>query len=198
MSIKLYGPKQSSAFRCFWAAKELGLEYEHVPVDMQQREHKSESFLRLNPAGQVPVLDHDGFILAESLAINSYLAEVAGSDLMGADAQERANVWRWSLWVLFNVQPALLTLAMPKWTGVHDEAAEAKAREKLLHILPILEARLTENSYLAGNRFTMADINAAPSLSYAEFSGYDLSSYPHITAWLANLMQRPAALAALA
>lgn len=198
MSIKLYGPTGGSAFRCFWTAHELGLAYEHVPVNMSEREHKSEAYLAINPVGQVPALTDGDFKLAESLAINNYLCDVAQSDLNGKDAEERAKVWQWSLWVLLNVQPLFSTLAMPVWTNKHDEAAEAKAMETLTARLPILEQHLTDMKFMASDRFTVADINAAATFNYATLVNYDLSAYPRITAWLENVRSRPAYLAAKA
>ncbi len=196
MIITLYGGKMGSGFRCHWAAAEMGVAYEEGKVDMRAGEHKSEWFLKLNPAGQVPVLVDDGFALAESVAINNYLAEKSGSDLVGADAKERGLVTQWTLYVLTSVQPLFSTIAMPKWTGVNDVAAEEKAVAALPAKLKVLEDRLAASPYLAGERFTLADVNAASTMQYAGFADFSLSAYPHITAWIEKLSARPAYVAA--
>lgn len=196
MSITLYGGRIGSGFRCHWAAAEMGVAYEEGKVDMRAGEHKSEWFLKLNPAGQVPVLVHDDFVLAESIAINQYLAEVSGSDLAGADAKERATVMRWSLYALTTVQPSFSVLASPLWTGVHDEAAEEKAVAALPAKLRVIEDRLASAPYLAGDRFTLADVNAASVMQYAGLASFSLAAFPHLTAWLEKLSARPAYVAA--
>lgn len=197
MSLKLYGGRMGSSLRCHWAMHELGLTYEEGAVNMAAGEHKSETFLAINPAGQVPALEHDGFALAESLAINNYLVELAGSDLGGADAKERAKAWQWSLWTSFNLYPSFSVLAKPKWTGVENDAATNElARAELAKQLPVLETLLTKHAYVAGERFTVGDINVAVALGYAAFSGYDLSAYARIQAWLGTVTSRPAYAAA--
>lgn len=199
MSFKLYGRNSGSPLRCHWTMHELGLPFEMVALNMQEMEHKSPEYLAINPNGQVPTLDHDGFILSESIAINEYLIETANSDLGGADVRERARARQWSLWTILNVQPELLALAMPKWTGTPlTPENDAAVRTKLDRYLPILELRLTSSAYLAGDRFTVADINAATAIGYASYSGFDLTSYPAITKWLETVTSRPAYLAAKA
>ena len=76
--LKIYGVARSRAFRVLWMAQELGLDYEHVKVDFASGETRESGFLALNPNGQVPVIDDDGFILWESMAINLYLAKKYG------------------------------------------------------------------------------------------------------------------------
>lgn len=185
-----------SGFRCHWAAAEMGVAYEEGKVDMRAKEHKSEWYLKLNPAGQVPTLVHDDFILSESIAINNYFAEISGSDLAGADAKERGLVSQWTLYVLTSVQPLFSVIASPMWTGVHDEAAEEKAVAALPAKLAVLENRLAASPYLADERFTLADINTASTMQYAAFANFSLAAFPHITAWLLKLSSRPAYVAA--
>lgn len=185
-----------SSFRCHWALHELGLAYEQGAVDMSKGEHKSDWYLKLNPAGQVPTLVHDGFALGESLAINAYLCELAGSDLAGAGATERAEVSRWSLYMLTTVQPLLSTLASYHWTGAHDVAAEEKARAALPARLQVLEDRLAASAFLAGARFTLADINVGSAMQYAVLGDVSLEAYPRLAAWVATLCARPAYVAA--
>jgi len=77
--LKIYGVARSRAFRVLWMAQELGLDYQHVKVDFASGETREPGFLALNPNGQVPVIDDDGFILWESMAINLYLAKKYGA-----------------------------------------------------------------------------------------------------------------------
>src|SRR4051812_44056627 len=88
--LKLYGGAKNRGRRCYWLAKELGLEIDAIEIDLHSGQHKSPDFLKLNPNGQVPVLDDGGFILHESLAINLYLAKKTGRSVAGASLQEEA------------------------------------------------------------------------------------------------------------
>lgn len=192
-TLKLYGPRSGSSLRTHWVAAELGLAYDAVPVDFAKGEQRSESFLKINPMGQVPALSEGDFHLAESMAICSFLIDRAGSDLGGQTPQERAVAWQWSLWAMLNPQPHLSTLASPAWTKQPlAPAAEAAAKQGAAKYLGILQTHLAGRPFVAGNRFTVGDINVASSLAYAAYSNYDLSPYPAITAWLGRVTDRPA------
>ena len=80
MALKIYGVARSRAFRTLWMAKELGLDYEHIKVDFATGETRAPEHFALNPNGHVPVIDDDGFILWELMAINLYLAKKYGRD----------------------------------------------------------------------------------------------------------------------
>src|SRR3546814_10717879 len=73
--MKLYGTPPTRVLRAIWLLNELGLEYEHCPVDLMQGEAQRPAFLDLNPAAKVPVLVDDDVVLTESAAIQLYLAE---------------------------------------------------------------------------------------------------------------------------
>src|SRR5438034_9997453 len=75
MALKIYGIPRSRAFRTLWMAKELGLEYENIPIDFANNGTRAPEYLRINPNGHVPTIDDDGVVLWESMAINLYLAK---------------------------------------------------------------------------------------------------------------------------
>src|SRR6185437_3394897 len=79
MPLKIYGVARSRTFRTLWMAKELGLDYEHVKIDFATGDTRTPAHLALNPNGHVPVIDDDGFVLWESMAINLYLAKKYGA-----------------------------------------------------------------------------------------------------------------------
>src|SRR5207237_9504869 len=79
MALKIYGVARSRAFRTLWMDKELGLDYEHVKVDFATGETRTPAHLALNPNGHVPVIDDNGFVLWESMAIHHYLATNCGA-----------------------------------------------------------------------------------------------------------------------
>ena len=73
--LRIYGVARTRAFRALWAAEELGLAYQHLPIEIGDAGARTPEFLALNPNGRLPVIVDDGFVLSESLAITLYLAK---------------------------------------------------------------------------------------------------------------------------
>lgn len=185
-----------TSFRVHWALREMGIPYDTKAVDFAKGEHKAPPFLAINPMGQVPVIDVDGFVLPESVAITQYLAMKFAPAMLGATPEAQAQALRWSIWCMINLNPSFGTLASVKWTG--KELAPETKEEKmstLAKYLPILDAQLAGKEFLLG-AFGIADVNVRPTLQYGEMIGFDFSSYPNVTAWMARCAARPAYLAA--
>jgi glutathione S-transferase len=194
--LKLYGGAKNRGRRCYWLAKELGLEIEAVEIDLKSGEHKSPEFLKLNPNGQVPVLDDDGFVLFESLAINLYLMKKHGGPLAAASAEEEALITQWSLWVVTQIEHLLIEILdhrMMLPEGQRDPVLSDAAWEKLQKPLAVLETTLTDRDYLVGNRFTVADLNVSIVMSLINRLVLDITRYPNVRAWLDTCLGRPAA-----
>jgi glutathione S-transferase len=193
--LKLYGGTKNRGRRCYWLAKELGLEIEAVEIDLAAGQHKSPDFLKLNPNGQVPVLDDDGFILYESLAINLYLAKKQGGPLAGVSPQEDALFIQWSLWVANEIEPLLIEILQHRIMlpeGERDTARADQAWQRLQKPLAVLEQTLTDRDTLVGNRFTVADLNVSIVMSLINRLGLDITRYPNVRAWLDSCLGRPA------
>ena len=194
--LKLYGGAKNRGRRCYWLAKELGLEIEAVEIDLHAGQHKSPDFLKLNPNGHVPVLDDGGFILSESLAINLYLAKKSGGPLSAASPQEDALLSQWSFWVATEVEQLLITILEHRMMLPETERNTAladEAWEKLQKPLSVLETTLTDRDYLVSNRFTVADLNVSIVLSLINRLALDITRYPNVRAWLDTCLGRPAA-----
>jgi glutathione S-transferase len=193
--LKLYGGAKNRGRRCYWLARELGLEIEAVEIDLSCGQHKSPEFLKLNPNGHVPVLDDDGFILYESLAINLYLAKKHGGVIAPASLQEEALATQWSLWVVNEVEPLLITILEHRMLlpeNERDSASADHAWEKLQMPLGVLERTLTDRDYLVGDRFTVADLNVSIVMSLINRLSLDITRYPNARAWLDTCLGRPA------
>jgi glutathione S-transferase len=190
--IKLYGPRAGSALRNHWLLAEINVPYEHVPLDMKAKEHKTEAFLALNPNGQVPVMVEDDFVLAESLAINDYLAEKHAPQLLGHNPRDCASIWQWSLWAAFTMQKYLGEIMGQKWSGAHDEKIIADAKQNLAKYLIILNDRLVGRDFLVGDQFSVADINVATVLTYGAVVDIAYSEYPEIVRYLDKMTHREA------
>src|SRR5437016_3088268 len=96
--LRIYGAAKSRGLRTLWMVGELGLAYEHNNYLPRAPETRTPEFRALNPNGRVPVIDDDGFVLSESMAINFYLAKKHGSALYPSDPRHEALALQWSLW----------------------------------------------------------------------------------------------------
>jgi glutathione S-transferase len=200
MALKIYGVARSRAARVLWMAKELGLDYEHVKVDFATGETRAPAHLALNPNGHVPVIDDDGFILWESMAINLYLAKKYGAGgLYPSRLADEARAWQWSFWGMTEVERPVLTAMMNRAVYPEDkrDTAAADAAEKtLVQPLGVLDGVLGPTPYLLGDRFTVADLNLASILAWARPAQIDMSGFAKVAEWLKNCAERPAARAA--
>jgi glutathione S-transferase len=195
MALTIYGSPRSRTMRTLWVAVELGLKYEHVPVQADDPWLKEPAFLRLNSAGTVPTIDHDGFGLGESLAINLYLAKTFGSTssdrLYPSDAKAEAEVWRWTLWAQGHLEPWVRREGgQAVYKGPLADVVLVDAHKALGHLEEFLAAR----EWLVGDHFTIADLNVACVLSPSRVEALDMRSYGQTKAWLARCYGRPAAL----
>ena len=198
--LTIYGPSRSRTRRVLWMARELGLDFEQVPLDLASGDQKATAFLAVNPNGKVPAIDDDGLRLCESCAINLYLAGKHGGPLAPADAAEYGRALQWSFWAVTEVEPSLLLafqhrLLLP--AAQRDAAKAAEAEAKLAQPLGVLEATLRDRPYLLGDRFTVADLNVVGVVGVARFFGFDLGAWPAVSAWLTRCVERPAAKAAM-
>jgi glutathione S-transferase len=197
MALKIYGIARSRAARVLWMAKELGLDYEHVKVDFATGETRSSAHLALNPNGHVPVVDDDGVILWESMAINLYLAKKYGAGwLYPSRIEDEARAWQWSFWGMTEVERPLLTAMMNRAVYPEDkrDLAAADAAEKTLaQPLGVLDGELSGRTHLLGGDFTVADLNVASILAWARPARIDMSTFPQVAAWLRLCAERPAA-----
>src|SRR5467141_1573558 len=200
MSLKIYGVARSRAFRTLWMAKELRLDYEHIKVDFATGETRTPAHLALNPNGHVPVIDDDGVILWESMAINLYLAKkYDAGGLYPSRIEDEARAWQWSFWGMTEVERPVLTALFNRaiLPESQRDAGAADAAEKA-HVQPfaVLEGVLGRTSYLLGGQFTVADLNVASILSWARPARIDLGGVPKMADWFKRCSERPAARAA--
>lgn len=188
--ITVYGQPFGTSFRPHWMLNEVGLEYETQSVNLRER---TPEFMALNPAGQIPVMQYDDFVLTESVAIVWYLAEKHAPQLFGPQSQEsHAQLVRWIMFTMLNLNPHMTTLASKTWNMPATPEAEAKAVEALNRFLPVFEGWMQGKDYVLGTEFSIADVICRATFNYAEAAQFDLSAYPAITAWAARCAERPA------
>ena len=198
--LRIYGTARTRAFRVLWVAKELGLDYEHIPIEIGSDGARKPEFLAINPNGRLPAIEDGGFVLFESLAITLYLAKKHSlGRLYPGTLEGEARAWQWSLWALNEVDRGVNIWSLH---AVRLPAAERDAakREEALAVLAapfrVLDAAVVNKPYLLGDEFTVADLNVAAVISRA--IDMNLSAVPNLKAWLVRCLERPAARAALA
>jgi len=188
---KLYGTSKSRSARSLWALEELGVKYDHVP--MPTTEAKSPDHLKRNPHGHVPVLEDDGVIVWESMAINLYLAEKHGKNsLWPSDLASHAEIYKWSFWAMTEIEPKLMDILRHRVMNPpeqRDEKVAQAAVEALKGPLKALDQSLQGKDYLLGKTFTVADLNVASVMSWAAMMRLDMSATP---AWLQKCLGREA------
>ena len=191
--ITIYGVHRSRASRNIWLAHELGIPFKLVPVVQHYRlkepipadvvHTKSPSFLKVNPNGHIPTMTDDGLVLHESLAINLYLAKKHGGPLAPANVAEDGLMSMWALWAMTEVEPHSLSIAQ------HGPSAAAIAA--LCGPFAVLDEALADG-FLVGGRFTVADINVAEVVRYADRAAALFKAAPRVKAWFEACRARPA------
>jgi glutathione S-transferase len=192
--LKLYGTSKSRSARCLWALEELGLKYEHVPVEVAKA--KSPEHLKLNPNGHIPVLEDDGEIFWESMAINLYLAAKYGKAPMWPESHEgRGHAVQWSFWGMTEAEPLLITILRNRMLLPPEQRNEQAAEQAVAAVqgpLKVLDGALKGHDYLLGKDFTIADLNLSGVLSFAVLAKLDFAAAPTAQAWLQKCLGRDA------
>jgi len=196
--LRIYGIARTRAFRAIWTAKELGLDYQHVPIETGPAGARKPDYLAINPNGRLPAIVDDGFVLWESLAITMYLAKKhAAGRLYPATLEGEAKTWQWSLWAVQEVDRAVNIWSLHA-VRLPPEDRDADKRAEALKIMAapfkVLDGSLADRGYLLGGDFTVADLNVAAVISRAIAA--DLSATPRLRDWLKRCLERPAARAA--
>lgn len=203
----LYGVFRSRASRPIWLLYELDAPFEHVPVIQAYRlpqasapdaplNTASPEFLKVNPQGQIPAWVEGDLVLTESLSITNHIARTRGGELGPQNPAEQALIDQWTLLAVTAIEtPALEILTIQGAGGdktPEGQAAIAINAEKLRRPLRRLEAHLAAHPHLVGDRFTVADLNLAECLRYAQGHPTLLGEFPAVKAWLERCQARPA------
>jgi glutathione S-transferase len=196
--LRIYGIARTRAFRALWMAQELGIAYQHLPVEIGSGGALAPEFLAINPNGRLPVIVDGDFVLFESLAITLYLAKKHGM-LYPRSLEGEAKAWQWSFWAMAEVDRGVNIWSLHAVRLPPDER-DAQKRDEALKVLVapfrVLDAAVSSQPYLLGDEFTVADLNVAAVISRAV--DMDLGAVPQLHAWLARCLDRPSARQALA
>ena len=205
--ITLYGVYRSRASRPLWLLTETGTPFTHVPVIQSYRlpdpqktdmplHTASPVFLAINPQAQIPAMTDGDLVLTESLAITLYLARRYGGDLGPQSDAESAQINQWTLFAATGIETPALEILYTQSDGgdktTEGQAAIAINAEKLRRPLARLNHHLSAHPYLVSDRFSVADINTAECLRYAQGHPTLLAEFPAAKTWLETCQARPA------
>ena len=207
--LKVYGFCRVNAFargntrdlRVLWTLEEMGLPYEIVGIDHPNHDLERDDFRALNPFGQVPVIDDDGVVVTESGAILLYLAEKFG-EFIPREGAQRAECLSWLFWQMGSA-PYLgggfghfYAYAPSKMEYPINRFAMETKRQ-----LDVLDKRLAQTRFIAGDDYTIADIaiwpwygGLAKGWLYDSAEFLAVHEYKHVQRWADEIHARPAVL----
>jgi glutathione S-transferase len=190
-AVKLYDSERSG--NCYKVRLLLSLTdrpFARIGVDLVAGENQTAAYRRLNPRGQVPVLEDDGIVLWDSTAILVYLARKLGrEDLLPLDPPGMAEVTQWLALaqneILYGLARSRAVLRFKRpWNLAETQAAGRTA-------LAVLDQRLAAHPWLALDRLTLADIACYPYAALAPEGGIELDPYPAVRAWIDRIAALP-------
>ena len=188
MAIRIFGDSISgNCHKVKFVCDLLGIPYQWTEVDILKDASRTAAFLAINPAGQVPVIVlDDGRAIAQSNAIILYLAE--GSNLIPTGAFERAKMMEWLFWEQYSHEPYI---AVARFQVLYQHKPPADLEPRLVErghaALARLESAVREQSFLLGDKFTLADISLVAYTRMAHQGGFDLNTYPAVRAWISRV-----------
>jgi glutathione S-transferase len=194
--MKLYGYRNGRTLRALWVLEEAGAQYDYVEVDLFKGEARSPEFLKLNPAGKVPVLVDEEHVITESAAICLHVAErFPTSGLLPPPATAaRTECYKWISFVLTELDSALWTIAKHRFALPKEKRVDAvldTAAWEYGVAAKILADAISGHSYIARNQFTVADIVAGHTLLWAKSARVSIQSAA-LAEYLERLQRRPA------
>jgi glutathione S-transferase len=190
--VKLYNVAYSgNSYKVRLLLAHLGIPCEIVEVDILRGESRTAEFLKINPNGRTPVLDDDGFILAESNAILAYLAR--GTKYLPEDRKQWALVFQWLFFEQYSHEPYIATSRF--WLQHKPDSSERAAVLAARHdggwnALKVMEGHLAKHDFFVGD-YSIADIALFAYTHVSHEGGFPLDDFPKIRAWIARVQRQP-------
>lgn len=191
--MKLYAAEPSgNAYKVKILLSLLNVPHETILLDLSKQEHKRAQYLKLNPRGEVPVIEDDGAVIWDSAACLAYVARKYGGEQWFPSAPAAmAEVMQWLALAATEIQVGLQYtrrgLRMGRWTAGNLEQGQAIGRIALT----TLENRLQGHEWLALDRPTIAEPACFPYVETAPEAQLPLDAYPGVGAWIARCKALP-------
>jgi GSH-dependent disulfide-bond oxidoreductase len=192
--IDLYTSETPNGWKISIALEELGLPYTVKALKLSKQEQKTPEYLRLNPNGRIPTIvdrDHDDYVVFESGAILIYLAEKTGR-LLPRDPKGRSRVIQWLMFQMSGVGPMMgQANVFYRYAPEKIPYAIDRYQREVRRLLEVLNTRLADNEYLAGD-YSIADIAHFPWVRGYDWAGVTIDGLDHLKRWLHVMGSRPA------
>ena len=190
--MKLFSVAYSgNSYKVRLLVAQLGIVCEIVEVDILKGKSRTPEFLKINPNGRTPVLDDNGFVLAESNAILSYLAR--GTKFLPEDRQKWALVFQWMFFEQYSHEPYIATsrfLLQHQPDSPERVAALALRRAGGRAALRVMEGHLAKNDFFVDD-YTIADIALFAYTHVSHEGGFPLDEFPKIRGWIERVKAQP-------
>jgi glutathione S-transferase len=186
-AMKIHGDLNSgNCLKVKWTCDHLALPYEWVDVDMAKGDTRTPAFLKLNPAGQVPVVAFDdGRALAQSNAIIRYLAR--DSALVPADPFHAAKMDEWLFWEQYSHEPYIAVCRFEMvYLGRSQGDLDTEKVKRGYFALARMEHQLQRTRFLTGEAFTLADVALLPYTRFAHEGGFHFDGYESVRRWIGD------------
>jgi glutathione S-transferase len=182
------GPSRSSIV--LWMLEEVGEPYDLHLVNLKKGENREPAYLSVNPMGKVPALSHNGVIITEAAAICCYLADrfPAANVSVPIDAPERGPYLKWLFFGPSCLEPAIID-RMLKREGAPQGALGWGDFDSVINVL---RDALSRTPYVAGERFTAADVVIGSGLRWGMTILKIVPEHPEFAAYTRRLEARPA------
>jgi len=192
--LKIYADIQSgNCYKIKLITSLLDIEHEWINIDILANETLTESFLKKNPNGKIPLLElDDGRFLSESNAILNYLA--FDTSLVGNNSFDNAKIQQWQFFEQYSHEPYIAVARfIAKYLGLPaDRKADYESKQKGGYkALDVMEEQLQKTPYLVGNHLTTADISLYGYTHVAHEGGFNLIEYPAIQRWINSIQAHP-------
>jgi glutathione S-transferase len=193
LELKLYSnPLTANGIKMRLILKAISIEAEVINLQLHKGEQKSSEFLKVNPAGKIPVLIDGVNTLTESNAILHYLANKHESTLWPSDNQQQSQVlawlfWQSSVWTSAVSSFAHQRLVLPYWGFKGRDKMDSESIENFHRAAKHLDDSLRLKSALVGDQLSIADISLASYLIFSEQARIPLTPYVHLNHWLSHL-----------
>jgi GST-like protein len=190
--IELYTAPTPNGFKVSIALEELGLPYEVKRVDLRAGEQFSPEFLRISANNKIPAIVDGGQALFESGAILLYLAEKTGR-LLAPSGPARYAALQWMFFQVGHVGPMMgQAHHFRSYAPEKIPYAIERYANEVRRLYAVVDRRLADAKYLAGDEYSMADILNLPWLLLHKGHDIDLADFPHLARWMEELKARPA------
>jgi glutathione S-transferase len=186
--VIFYNNPMSRGRTVHWMLEEIQAPYETKLLDWKTGDHKKPEYLAVNPMGKIPAIVHRGVVVTEVPAIITYLADAFPQARLAPDVHsaDRGAYYRWLFYAAANIEPAMVDLKHPR---VNAPPSSHMGHGRSEDVIATLE-KAVGKGYLAGDRFTAADLFMSANLGWWMFTGF-LEKRPAFTRYVEVCQDRP-------